>query len=287
MKFSMSNTRILGVSAIVACSGLATGGNGGSGQESAIETVRLQGIVRDFRAENVNNGHPDFENRDLPAGLFAHIASDALDEDGDPAFVSSGFRVSAQGLDGQGRPIIDGKGYIAARAGDAAPHMADSPGGSVHSADSFRTWFKDDSLVNLPARFDLEMQVQNNRLVFDGDLRTQFASMQGFGGNKVFGYTFELETLFRQGTETNLLTFGADDCLWVYVDGKLVVDLGGSHEYMEQTIDLSRLSWLAPGRQYTLKIFYAERMKQGSRLRIESGSALQSVSQPLVSAMWD
>jgi fibro-slime domain-containing protein len=62
------------------------------------------------------------------------------------------------------------------------------------------------------------------------------ASTQGVKRN--FYFTTEARYLFRYaGGET--LTFHGDDDVWVYVNGKLVLDMGATHERLEGTVKLS------------------------------------------------
>jgi fibro-slime domain-containing protein len=62
------------------------------------------------------------------------------------------------------------------------------------------------------------------------------ASVQGVKRNYYF--TTEARYLFRYaGGET--LSFHGDDDVWVYVNGKLVLDIGGTHERLEGTVTLT------------------------------------------------
>lgn len=88
------------------------------------------------------------------------------------------------------------------------------------------------------------------------------------GQPRNFGFTTELHTSFRYaGGE--VFTFRGDDDVFVYVDGKLVVDIGGVHGPTEGTVRIDDLS-LTQGRVYTLDLFQAERNPTGSNFRIET-----------------
>lgn len=83
-----------------------------------------------------------------------------------------------------------------------------------------------------------------------------------------FGFTTELHTSFRyQGGE--VFTFRGDDDVFVFVDGKLVVDIGGVHGPTQGSVAIDEQN-LTLGNTYTLDLFQAERNPTGSNFRIET-----------------
>mmetsp|Transcript_11110 Transcript_11110/g.34424 ORF Transcript_11110/g.34424 Transcript_11110/m.34424 type:complete len:375 (-) Transcript_11110:79-1203(-) len=83
-----------------------------------------------------------------------------------------------------------------------------------------------------------------------------------------FHFTLEMHTRFRyQGG--GAITFRGDDDVWVFIDGKLVVDLGGVHNPMEGTVDLDTLG-LTLGEEVLMDFFFAERRCCGSNFRLET-----------------
>jgi fibro-slime domain-containing protein len=63
--------------------------------------------------------------------------------------------------------------------------------------------------------------------------------------------------------------FRGNDDIWVFINGKLVVDLGGVHAPMSDSIDLDKLG-LTPNKTYAWDFFQCNREPCGSALRIKT-----------------
>lgn len=304
----MSRGRLLnGAMGVAMAAGLAAPAYASDPFDHLDDTIVLTGVVRDFRAGNQPNPHPDFQRQPRKAdgrggyGQYIDIAADTLDEDGKPVFNSGGHRLRSQWRDANGRNILRPRDYIEPREGDESG-SSEAEGSAVVSAESFHSWFRDTPGVNASKALDVDLvRVEGtNRYVFDDKNDDNYRGKGGFfpvngdlygdyqSTGKNFHFTFELETEFtyREG-ESQVFRFIGDDDVWVYVDNKLVIDIGGVHGATEQTIDLDRLAWLENGQRYTLKFFFAERHTTQSNFRIETTLDLRSIELPPTAALYD
>ena len=75
--------------------------------------------------------------------------------------------------------------------------------------------------------------------------------------------------------------FRGDDDVWVFINNRLVVDIGGIHDKVEGAVDLDTIGKNDPslalkeGREYPFHIFYAERQKTGSNFKMRTSINLQ------------
>ena len=68
-------------------------------------------------------------------------------------------------------------------------------------------------------------------------------------------------------------TFRGDDDLWIFVNSKLALDVGGQHQALQGTIDFDAQSaalGITAGGVYSMDIFHAERQTTDSNFRIET-----------------
>ena len=271
--------------------------------ESLPSSITLTGVVRDFKERTVTGGHTDFELN--PSGSFGHfqnIVADELDSDGKPVFRSTGFKTTSNWRDSAGRNIMQPRSYITTRSGDVNGALATTAGGQVANAASLAQWFRDTSGVNMSRQLDLTLvrQAGTNTYTFNDRTDARFSSLGGFfpvnnelfgnsrGDNKNFHFSFELSTefVYKRGTG-QVFTFTGDDDVWVFIDGKKVIDIGGIHSAVSQSIELDRLNWLQDGLVYDLKFFFAERHRTQSNFRIDTTINLRTAELPSTSAIHD
>lgn len=265
--------------------------------------LRLTGVIRDFKERSVSGGHTDFErNPSAGFGHYVNIVADTLDADRKPVFKTTGNKVNTNRRDAQGRNIMPPRSYIATKSGDQNGSVATGAGGQVENAASVAKWFRDTPGTNTSRALELTLKRVGTSNIYSFDDRTDplFSNRGGFfpingelfgnsaGDSKNFHFTFELNTEFTYKRNSGqVFTFTGDDDVWVYVDGKLVIDIGGIHSAVSQTIDMDRLTWLEDNKKYRLDFFFAERHRTQSNFRIDTTIVLHRVEPPVISGKFD
>jgi fibro-slime domain-containing protein len=230
---------------------------------------RLRGIVRDFKGALPAvggtwqpGGHPDFE-------------------------VFQG-EMATTGLVAPDLQMPERKPVYASRCELGAPVSAACPFGAMTtSAANFSDWYSSKEGVN--KTYFVYFALASNNLGLSTFESTHFFPVDdtGFGNSGVdaddknkqrnYSFTTEIHTSFTyNGGE--VFTFKGDDDVWVFINGKLAVDLGGLHKNITGAVDLDvnavKLD-IQKGNPYYLDLFHAERHSQASDFHIDMNFAFQ------------
>jgi fibro-slime domain-containing protein len=194
----------------------------------------------------------------MPATIYDHSKNDPDFE----SFTGSGVYpgLVEDQLDANGKPVYKPTGPTPVTSGPLV----------------FAGWFKtDQSLVidyDLPfekvedCQRAMEWRSENPQFF---PIDNQLGGNEGFNHNYHFTAHLETEFYFEPG---QAIEVAADDDLWIFINGQLVLDLGGAHPTIRGSLYLDFIAKdleLQPGDIAKLDIFYAERKYNGAVLNIE------------------
>ncbi len=271
-----SSSSSLATTGLVAPPSLGDGQQDSNDPTAGIEFIRITGVVRDFQVT-----HPDFET--YPGSSNKNMVLDDLGPDG--------------------KPVLNV---------DLAASRGWGQGAGVTSVESFDQWYRDIPGVNVSMPLTIELQREERstgpvyvfakerpEYFFPIDSSGYGLSMEGLRwaspGTHNYHFTYELETEFtytdRSERDSDLVyKFTGDDDVWVFINGKLAIDIGGVHGQMSEQINLDEAAadlGLEPGESYQLKLFFAERHTSESNFRIETNLVLRPAQLPTMSALAD
>lgn len=288
--------------------GLDPGTGSGSGDCGSVLPVTF----RDFKGSGEPGGHPDFEmsakRTFVPYGqsvaqpfegwndLGCEMVETTLGTDSKPVFFAGTPVITNMGINlapgvGRMQRVVTGAGCYPATSGIceigtckgwefSAPQDAVTQEffGEIKSAATFNQWFNDDPAVNQKIEGELpltETPEGSGIYVYDNSAFFPIDG-QGFGNTPEQSHNYHFTTeihvkfTYKQG---QTFTFRGDDDLWIFVNGKLALDVGGLHQALQGTIDFDAKAaelGLVEGQSYNMDIFHAERQTTQSNFRIET-----------------
>ncbi len=150
---------------------------------------------------------------------------------------------------------------------------------SVASNGTFAQWFNEVPGVNMEAQARMVFSKDatgalkystNDFRPIDGEMLEEGA----YGANRNF--TLEMDgSFYYTPCSGQFLEFFGDGDAFVYVDGKLVLEMAGNNLGITQYVDMDRLG-LTPGEAHELKFFYAQRSCGASRFSLRTNVDLMT-----------
>ena len=225
--------------------------------QEPVADVTLVSIIRDF-----TQNHPDMEqgcNGPICTGVKTGLVQNTLGLDGNPVFNED----------------ID----------------------STHGPVNFNQWYNPVTGINECTDYNMVLafdETSGKYTFTNGGISGGFFPIDNqLSGNEGkphnYHFTMESKAIFEYQPGLFFKVNGADDDTFVFINGKLAIDLGGTHPQSQATATINLddpmlktklgLSDDDYGEQITFDLFFAERQRTGSHLAIETNIPFTGVNQ--------
>ena len=230
-------------------------------EATVAKTLTLTGTLRDFNQSHVDfEPHMDWENGLYPFDLFydgkrgGHIKGYVLDT-----------------LDKDRKPVVNPNSH------------------HTFTPKHLYQWYHDVSGVNMSMPYSIELkdiggglyQFHSNAFFpADGKLfgKEVYHGKTDSAYQHNFHLTYELHTQFTY-KKGQIFNFVGDDDVWVFINNRLVVDLGGLHVSEWGSVKLDEVAndlGLVEGQVYNFDFFWAERHTTGSNFTITTSIVMKN-----------
>eukprot|EP01133_Synstelium_polycarpum_P006160 gene6160-7132_t len=157
--------------------------------------------------------------------------------------------------------------------------------GLIYDDAAFASFFQDTKGINIEVPYSLVLNLNSDSNTYTFDNQAMFPidgrgfdalpGYETYGGGHNYHFCMRVNTFFTyQGTE--VFDFIGDDDVWVFINRKLVVDIGGVHSASPASVDVKTLG-LTVGQIYPFDLFYCERHTSESTIKITTTLALRCV----------
>jgi fibro-slime domain-containing protein len=146
--------------------------------------------------------------------------------------------------------VLDAEGFWLADVTESPNGCNDPVNPGFYPIDDFQ--YLDSARTIKNPKFDWDIQGCKHNYSFSMKINAQFKYVKG-----------------------QFFEFRGDDDVWVFINNRLVVDIGGCHSPVEGAVDLDTLG-LTEGKEYPFLIFFSERNATGSNFKMRTSINLQT-----------